>query len=120
MKEVQSRLIGLDFQGGVDHESKHYLRRLYRLTIETRRGTNLILASNWWSALLAVDNRQSQRLYGHVYCVIDWLYYVKVLAPYASKFRLALGELSINRLKIPTTYKFRVRTKYNKYIKYIK
>lgn len=43
-EEVQSRLAGLDFQGGVDRGSEHYLRRLYRLTIGTRRGTNLTLA----------------------------------------------------------------------------
>jgi len=89
-EEVQSRLAGLGFQGGADRESEHYLRRLYRLTIGTRRGTNLLVSD--WSA---VDDRQSWRPYRHVYCDRNTL---KFLAPFganSSKFK-SLDELSIN------------------------
>lgn len=93
---MQSRFAGLGSQGGVDRESENYLRRLYRLTIGTRRGTNLLA--------LAVTVRQStigsrnDRI-GHVYRDGFTSKFPATFGVDAPKFRSALGERSINRLK---------------------
>jgi hypothetical protein len=94
---VQSRLAGLVFQGGVDRESEHYLRRLYRLTIGTRRGMNLFtlaVAGGRQSTIGSRGDRIGTCIVNRVTSTIS-----RHFGANASKFESALGERSVNRPK---------------------